>query len=224
MIAEDIVKNNGSGISTPMRITVKEPVECEIVERKSRFIANLAPVKDERSALDFVAEIKKKYPDATHNVFGYFIDFGTYARYSDDGEPQGTAGMPVLNAIKMSGLTDICTVVTRYFGGILLGAGGLVRAYSSAAAAALSAGERVVFEPYLICRINVTYSEYQKLGASFAIIGALEESADFGADVTVDVSVKKVDFDKLCALVADMTSGREHTQILEETERPTPVK
>ena len=76
----------------------------------------------------------------------------------------------------------------------------------------------------MICRINVTYSEYQKLGASFAIIGALEESTDFGADVTVDVSVKKENFDKLCALVADMTSGREHTQILEETERPTPVK
>ncbi|MBR3422880.1 MAG: YigZ family protein, partial [Clostridia bacterium] len=122
------------------------PVETEIVEKRSRFIANLSPAKNEIEAKEHVNSIKSRFSDATHNVFAYYIDHGTFARYSDDGEPQGTAGMPVLNALKMSGLTDICVVVTRYFGGILLGAGGLVRAYSAAARSAIEACQRVVYE------------------------------------------------------------------------------
>ena len=122
--------------NTERKITIHTPVEIETVEKKSRFIANLAPAKDENEAKEHIEKIKNRFSDATHNVYAYYIDYGTYARYSDDGEPQGTAGMPTLNALKMSGLTDICVVVTRYFGGILLGAGGLVRAYSGAARAA----------------------------------------------------------------------------------------
>lgn len=217
------MKNNASEKAFRDRITVKSTVECETVEKKSRFIATLAPARDEKNAIEFISGIKKKYPDATHNVFAYYIDHGTYARYSDDGEPQGTAGMPVLNVLKMSGLTDIAVVVTRYFGGILLGAGGLVRAYSSAASSAIAASEKVIFEPYLICRTSFSYSEYQKLSAALQQIGAAEEEICFCENVDVKISVKKENFDKLSTIVADLTSGRENIAVVDEIDRPTPV-
>ena len=217
------MKKNGSEKTVPGRVTVKTAVDCEIIEKKSRFIATLAPVRDENSAAEFISGIRKKYPDATHNVFAYYIDHGAYARYSDDGEPQGTAGMPVLNVLKMSGLSDLAVVVTRYFGGILLGAGGLVRAYSAAASAAIAAGEKVIFEPYLICRCCFSYSEYQKLAAVLQLIGASEEKVNFSENVETVISVKKENFEKLGAVVADLTSGREKVTVLDEEERPTPV-
>ncbi len=215
------MKKNDPEILPGNRITVKGPVECEIIEKKSRFIANLSPVCDEKSAMEFISEIKRKYADATHNVFAYYIDHGTYARYSDDGEPQGTAGMPVLNSLKMSGITDVAIVVTRYFGGILLGANGLIRAYSAAASCALNSGEKVIFEPYLICRASFSYSEYQKLVNMLRQIGAAEENVSFGESVQMDISVKKDKIDLLTELVADLTSGRETVTIIFETERPT---
>lgn len=119
---------------------LRQSAEIEFIERKSVFIGYSAIVKNEEEALEIIKQRKKKFADATHNVYAYIIGDGTIARYSDDGEPQGTSGMPTLNAIRMSGITDVCVVITRYFGGILLGAGGLVRAYSTAASMALEAG------------------------------------------------------------------------------------
>ena len=124
-------------MSDGRRITLRGAAVAEIEEKRSVFIAYAAPVRSEDEAHAIIEEKKKEYADATHNVWAYYIDGGARARCSDDGEPQGTAGMPTLNVLKMSGGTDMCVVVTRYFGGTLLGAGGLVRAYSAAAKAAI---------------------------------------------------------------------------------------
>ena len=123
------------------RITLLKAAEAEIEEKKSIFIGYAAPVSSEDEAKAIVAAKKKEFSDATHNVWAYYLDGGIHVRYSDDGEPQGTAGIPVLNVLKMSGATDMVVVVTRYFGGTLLGAGGLVRAYSASAKAALDASQ-----------------------------------------------------------------------------------
>ena len=109
--------------------TIKESASAEFVEKKSRFIGYIAPVKTAEDAAAFIAEIKRKHWDATHNVSAYLLKNGQ-KKYSDDGEPQGTAGMPMLDVLEKENLTDVCVVGTRYFGGILLGGGGLVRAYS----------------------------------------------------------------------------------------------
>lgn len=105
--------------------TVRAESQDEFVERKSRFIGYIAPVKTEKEAQDFIVKISKQHFDATHNVYAYVLRDGMTRRYSDNGEPQGTAGVPVLDVLLKEGLTDVCVVVTRYFGGIMLGAGGL---------------------------------------------------------------------------------------------------
>ena len=121
------------------------------MEKKSEFIGAAKPVKTEQEALEFLNSIRKKYSDARHNVYAYVLNQDNIQRYSDDGEPSGTGGMPVLGVITKSGLTDIAIVVTRYFGGTLLGTGGLVRAYSKAAADAVLAAQPV------ICRLCKCY-------------------------------------------------------------------
>lgn len=118
--------------------TVKKHGESFFTDRKSKFIGNAMPVKTEAEALEFINEIKKKYADATHNVYAYVVSENNMQRYTDDGEPSGTAGLPVLDCIHRPGLTDTAVVVTRYFGGTLLGTGGLVHAYGKCAAAAIA--------------------------------------------------------------------------------------
>ena len=113
--------------------TVKKQSQSLLIEKKSKFIANVKPVDNEDDALAFLNEMRSKYSDATHNVYAYVIDENNIFRYSDDGEPSGTAGMPVLDAIRKSGIVDVVVVVTRYFGGTLLGTGGLVHTYGASA-------------------------------------------------------------------------------------------
>ncbi len=122
-------------------ITIKEFATDDFVEKKSRFIGYIMPVKTEQEATDFITKISKKHHDATHNVYAYILRDGQVKRYSDNGEPQGTAGIPVLDVLQKEGLVDICIVVTRYFGGVMLGAGGLVRAYSHCASIAVRAAQ-----------------------------------------------------------------------------------
>ena len=114
-------------------LTVKKYGEGELTIKRSRFISSVKPVQTEDEAIAFVSEIKAKYPDARHNVYAYIIEENNVMRYSDDGEPAGTGGVPVLDLLRKENLTNLAVVVTRYFGGILLGTGGLVHAYSSAA-------------------------------------------------------------------------------------------
>ena len=168
---------------------LRQSAEIEFIERKSVFIGYSAIVKNEEEALEIIKQRKKKFADATHNVYAYIIGDGTIARYSDDGEPQGTSGMPTLNAIRMSGITDVCVVITRYFGGILLGAGGLVRAYSTAASMALEAGGIAVFEKYIEYEVSCSYSDYQKIQSILSSFDVITDNTDFGSDITVRFAV-----------------------------------
>lgn len=143
--------------------TIQNRSKFEYEDRKSLFIGEAAPVSTEEEALSFISAIKKKYPDANHHVYAYVLRENSIMRFSDDREPQGTAGMPVLDAIRKNACTDAVIVVVRYFGGTLLGTGGLVRAYSSAANGALKEANIIVYDIYREYEISVSYSEYQKI-------------------------------------------------------------
>ena len=129
--------------------TVRKNAQDQFVEKRSRFIGYACPVQTEQEALDFITSKKSEHWDASHNVYAYILRDGTM-RFSDDGEPQGTAGMPVLDVLRKSGVTDVVTVATRYFGGILLGGGGLVRAYSHTASIALQAAQIITMRECLL--------------------------------------------------------------------------
>ena len=143
--------------------TVHKEGRFEYEDRKSVFIGTAVPVSTEEEALNFITFIKKKYPDARHHVYAYVLRENSIMRFSDDREPQGTAGMPVLDAIRKRGCTDVAIVVIRYFGGTLLGTGGLVRAYSAAAVGALEAAEIITYDIYTLTDIVVSYSDYPKI-------------------------------------------------------------
>ena len=128
--------------------TIKKAGHAEITEKKSVFIGQAMPVNTEADAIAFVNSVKKHYPDARHHVYAYVLRENSSMRFTDDGEPQGTAGMPVLDAIRKNGCTDVVIVVTRYFGGTLLGTGGLVRAYTAAAIGALESAEIIRYDIY----------------------------------------------------------------------------
>lgn len=166
-------------------ITVSENSAEEYIVNKSRFIGYCAPVTTQEEAVEFVNQIKKRHSDATHNVYAYMIRTPEYSRYSDDGEPQGTAGMPVLDVIKKNGLTDVCVVVTRYFGGILLGAGGLVRAYSHSAKLAVEAAGIITMSPCSVLKVVCDYGFYGRLTTLVPEFGGITESTDFAENVTL---------------------------------------
>jgi len=148
----------------PLYVTVRRRATAELEERRSRFIANVSPVEDEAAALSFVDEIRREYADATHNVYAYRVGVKVPTQKSSDaGEPAGTAGMPVLEAIRRSDLTNVVVVVSRYFGGILLGAGGLARTYSRAALQGLRAAEPVRMVRHIHLRLELDYSLYGKI-------------------------------------------------------------
>ncbi len=187
---------------------LRHSAEIEFVERKSVFIGYSAIVKNEEEALNIIKERKKKFADATHNVYAYIIGDGTIARYSDDGEPQGTSGMPTLNAIRMSGITDVCVVTTRYFGGILLGAGGLVRAYSTAASMALEAGGISVFEKYIEYEISCPYSDYNKIQSLLSAYDVIIDNTDFGSDIKIKYAVTEDKDEKLKLNITESFAAR----------------
>lgn len=201
------------------RITAACAAEATIEEKKSVFIGNVSPVSSEEEARAFIDAVKKKYYDARHNVFAYVLSGGSISRFTDDGEPKGSAGIPVLNVLKMSGATDMCMVVTRYFGGILLGTGGLVRAYSAAAKAALDKAGFAVMEMYDLVEVLCSYSDYQKLQSQLAKAGATEENSEFGAEVTMRISCKKSDTQALDYLVTQLTGARCKAVVTGEIER-----
>ena len=169
---------------------LRNTANIEFIEKKSVFIGFSTFVENEEQALEIVKQKKKEYADATHNVYAYVIG-DSIARYSDDNEPQGTAGMPVLNSIRMSGLTDVLVVVTRYFGGILLGAGGLVRAYSTAASKALEAGGTKIYEDYDEYTVKLSYSDYGKFQTELARFDAIIDSTDFADEVDIRFAIKQ---------------------------------
>ncbi len=205
------------------RITLLRAAEAELEEKKSIFIGYASPVSSEEEAKAIIAEKKKEFSDATHNVWAYYLDGGIHVRYSDDGEPQGTAGIPVLNVLKMSGATDMCVVVTRYFGGILLGAGGLVRAYSAAAKAALDAAGFAYMENYTLFRLTASYSDYQRLADKLQKMGAVIDSTDFGGDVTVNLAIESPREGEIAPLVNEITNGKGALEVIGVEERASGI-
>lgn len=188
--------------------TIAGEGQAEYEDRKSVFIGHAMPVKSEEDAVRYIKNIRHKYSDARHNVHAFMIGNGTVSRSNDDGEPSGSAGVPVLEVIRKSGITDVCIVVTRYFGGILLGTGGLVRAYSAAAKAAIENAGVVTYEQYTVMRLNCGYSEYQKISNELARVGAIIDSTDFDAAVTVVFAVKSGVANGICNVIRELSAGK----------------
>jgi len=188
----------------------------EFEERRSLFIGAAKHITSEEEAMEFVKTKKKEYGDATHNCWAYLLKGGIVARYSDDGEPQGTAGVPMLETIRKSGVCDCVVVVTRYFGGILLGGGGLVRAYSHSAGVALKAAGTVKMVPVYDCSITCDYHMYGKLNSMLASKGAMEINPVFTDLVELNFCVAFEDYGSLSSAVTDASGGKCNVNILLE--------
>ena len=169
--------------------TVRKSAGDEFVEKKSRFIGHIAPVTTQEEALEFIQSLKTKYWDATHNVYAYVLRDGQTRRYSDDGEPQGTAGIPVLDVLLKENIVDCAVVVTRYFGGIMLGAGGLVRAYSHGSKIAVDAGGIVTMCLCDLLTVSCDYNFYGRLSSLIPEMGGIIENTEFTDSVRVDFRI-----------------------------------
>ena len=198
---------------TVLYTTLEGEGEAEFVEKKSVFIGHAAPVKSEEEAQAFVKKYKNQYMDARHNVWAYLMKGEIIARYSDDGEPQGTAGVPVLDTIRKSGVTDAVVVVTRYFGGILLGAGGLVRAYSHTAKLALEVAHIITSEQFTELELTCSYSDYQRYSAILPSFGAIIDDTEFSDRVILRFSVKDAVVPVLFAKIQEMSGGKDEAII-----------
>lgn len=187
--------------------TVEFENSDEFIEKKSKFIGYVKPVKTQNEAVDFINSIKSKHWDATHNVYAYVLKENNIQRYSDDGEPSGTAGVPVLDVILKNELVDVCVVVTRYFGGTLLGAGGLVRAYSHGSKIAVESGNIITMAPCKILSVSVDYNFYERLNNLLNDLGANVEKTDFSDKVEVVFSMKEQSVDFLSEKLTDMSNG-----------------
>ena len=187
--------------------TVAGDSEEILEEKRSEFISAAHRVSTEEEAMAFVRERKKMHPDARHTVFAYLLRKGA-ARYSDDSEPQGTAGMPTLEAIRRAGVEDVVVVTTRYFGGILLGAGGLTRAYAGAAHLALEAAGVTEYVPFHYYAIDCTYPEYQRIQIELGRLGVRERGTDFADRVRIEVGLPAERGEELCRRMVEMTAGR----------------
>lgn len=194
-------------MSSKKIIRPRNTAKIEFVEKKSVFIGYSTFVENESQALEIIKQKKKEHYDATHNVYAYVIG-DTIARYSDDNEPQGTAGMPVLNAIKMSNMTDTLVVVTRYFGGVLLGAGGLVRAYSTAASMALETSGTRVFEDYNEYSVKLNYSDYGKFNIELTSADAILENTDFSDEIQIDFAIRSDISEGFEKRIIDLFNGK----------------
>lgn len=178
------------------------------VEKKSKFIGYAKPVSTQDEAVEFINSIKSKHWDATHNVYAYVLRENNTKRYSDDGEPSGTAGVPVLDVILKENVTDVCVVATRYFGGTLLGAGGLVRAYSHTSKIALDAAHIITMANCQIYSVIVDYSFYDRLNVLLSDFGANVIKSDFSASVSVEFSIKEDASELLKDKLTDISNGK----------------
>lgn len=187
--------------------TVLENASDEFVEKRSRFIGYCKPVKTEQEAIDFINEKRSEHWNATHNVYAYSLREGNIKRYSDDGEPSGTAGMPVLDVIVKNEIFDVVVVVTRYFGGVLLGTGGLVRAYSHGSKIAVEAAKPVIMQNCLVCEARSAYNQYGKVSSLIIGVGAAVDDTVYENDVLVKFHIKPDLLGTLNKKLADATSG-----------------
>ncbi len=197
-------------------ITVKNRSYFEYEDRKSVFIGEAMPVSNEADAIAFIESVKKHYPDARHHVYAYVLRENFTMRFTDDHEPQGTAGMPVLDVIRKNGCTDVVIVVTRYFGGTLLGTGGLVRAYTSAAIGALEYAEIVRYDIYSNVEFSVSYSDYGKVSTILSDNKFRIEDTIYDADIKICGRIVKSDLLKFENELTEATAGRISLNIIGE--------
>lgn len=188
--------------------TVEKEASDFFIEKKSKFIGYAKPVKTQEDALEFISKIKSKHWDATHNVYAYVLRENNIQRYSDDGEPSGTAGVPVLDVMLKESLVDVCVVATRYFGGTLLGAGGLVRAYSHTSKIALEAAEIITMAQCSVMSAEVDYSFYDRLNILLSDFSAVILDTSFSDKVCVEFSVKENTVDSLNSKLIDVSNGK----------------
>lgn len=191
----------------------------EIVEKKSRFIGHIAHVETEEEALAFLDEIRAQHRMARHNVYAYVLRSGRI-RYSDDGEPQKTAGMPTLEAIQHAGLVDVAVVVTRYFGGILLGTGGLVRAYTQATQAAIEASQVLVVSRCVDIMFEVPYGLYEQVIRLAEACEAKVRETDFAAEVMITLRMLEGTQEPLIAKLTELTRGQTELIVSEPFDAP----
>lgn len=196
--------------------TIRAAAQDEYIVKKSRFIGHISPVTSAQQALEFIAKVSKEHWDATHNVYAYIIRDGGVKRYSDDGEPQGTAGIPVLDVLEKSGVTDCAVVVTRYFGGIMLGAGGLVRAYSHSASIAVEAGGIVTRALCARLKITCDYGFYGRLTSLVPENGGVIEDTAFADSVSLVFRLPCELVGEFDARLIDASNGKYRTEKLEE--------
>lgn len=187
--------------------TLKKAAEERFVERRSEFIGNVCPVTTEKEALDFINSIRSKYSDATHNVYAYILREGNLCRFSDDGEPHGTAGLPVLEVLRKEELCDCAVVVTRYFGGILLGAGGLVRAYSAGAKVGVDGGEKIFLKPFTLMELDMDYGRYNRVAQLMSAHGVRLTDSVFAEDVKLKAAIPEERAAAFIKAVTDATNG-----------------
>ena len=188
--------------------TVELEASDFFIEKKSKFIGYVKPVKTQEEAAEFINTIKSKHWDATHNVYAYVLRENKIQRCSDDGEPSGTAGVPVLDVILKEGVFDVCVVATRYFGGTLLGAGGLVRAYSHTSKIALDAGHIITMAQCSVAEVKVDYSFYERLNNLLTEFSANVINSDFADTVTITFSVKENLFEYFNERLTDISNGK----------------
>ena len=188
--------------------TVEKETQFSLVEKKSKFIGYIKPCQSETKAVEFVNLIKKKHSDARHNVYAYVLRENNKQRYSDDGEPQGTAGLPILEVLTKRGITDVCVVETRYFGGILLGTGGLTRAYSDACNGALEASGIKLMTECNKVKLCCDYTFYNTLQSVFSNYTLKAEKVDFAEKVEIVLFIKLSEFEKFKNDITDKFSGQ----------------
>ena len=196
--------------------------ETEFTEKRSRFIGHVWRVETEAEARARIEEMKKRYHDARHNCWCYRLQAGGVERYSDDGEPQGTAGQPILNVFQREGVTDVCCVVTRYFGGILLGAGGLVRAYTQSAKDALDAAGISVVRRWDEVSVTVPYGLFERLKLEVEAQGGVLGEVEYAADITLHTLLPDGREEDFTQRVMELTAGAVTPRVIGEAYRAVP--
>ncbi len=199
-----------------------ETAQSEFVEKRSRFISHIWRVETEEEARARIEEMKKRYYDARHNCWCYLLREGGAVRYSDDGEPQGTAGQPMLNVFQREEVTNVCCVVTRYFGGVLLGAGGLTRAYTQGAKDALDAAGTCLVSRWTLWDVPCTYPLLERVKLELTAAGAAVEGADYGADVTIHAAFPPGGEAGFAARLTELSAGGLAMERRGESLRPGP--
>ena len=197
--------------------------EDEFVEKKSRFIGRIWLAETEEEALARIAEMKKQHYDATHNCWAYVIRDGA-VRFSDDGEPGGTAGMPMIQVLQREGLFNVVCVVTRYFGGTLLGAGGLVRAYTKGAKIAVDAAGKSMKQVWSVLYLPCPYTYYERVKLEVEAFGGIIRDTQFGAEVELEILVAKDQAQPFLDRIIDMTSGTVEGMEIAQEYRAFPVE